>query len=312
MVKKYLNKIEKMKGKIPALKNEIFESASSGTHHNVFLSQDYVIRFRENNQEILSREAGFLKQFNHPLIPKIVWIGKTDKSVAMIEKRLQGVTIDTTWENMPKAYQARITDQIIEFLQYLKTQNKDYVYSVKTGKKYEDFFEYLIDDIKQKIDRIKKFKQADKILLELLTIVNDPKSKNLFSNAKIATIHGDLIIHNLLTDKENLTGVLDWELALFGDPDHDLFRLFYYGECAKAYHEQGIDEKFESLFMDTLIQKILDSDLIKDKALFNNKFNFTRAIFYLNALHWAVNSISPIQNIDEIISLWNKKSGAEA
>ncbi len=44
---------------------------------------------------------------------------------------------------------------------------------------------------------------------------------------------------------KKLTGVLDWELALWGDSDYDLFRLFYYQECAKAYQEQGVDHTFE-------------------------------------------------------------------
>jgi len=194
-------------------------------------------------------------------------------------------------------------------LQYQKTQTKDYIYSANTGKKYKRFLDYLTDNIRQKAATIKKFKQTNGIMKDLLLIINDPKVKNLFATqTKVVLVHGDLIIHNLLTDGKNLTGVLDWELALWGDPDYDLFRLFYYQECAKAYQEQGVDETFESDYMDRLIALILKSDLIKNEKIFQRKYQVVRAIFYLNALYWAASSDSPKKNINEIIVQWDKKS----
>lgn len=311
-MKKYLSRIEKIKKEFVILEKENFETAPSGTHHKVFLSNGYVVRFRDNNQKLLLREANFLKQLSHPLIPKVLWVGRVNKSIAMVENRLPGKTLDVLWKTTPKTNQANIIKQIIQFLQYLKIQSKDYIYSVNTGKKYNNFPDYLTDAIKQKIARIKKFKQTNKILKDLLPVTERSEVKNLFSNRKrITLVHGDLIIHNLLTDGRNLTGVLDWELALFGDSDYDLFRLFYYQECAKAYQEQGIDETFEAGYMDKLITTILKCNLIEDKKLFQRKYQFVRAIFFLNALYWTTNSDEPAKNINELIVQWNKKSGVK-
>ncbi len=131
-----------------------------------------------------------------------------------------------------------------------------------------------------------------------LLVIDKTEDRNLFCNReRIVLVYGDLIIHNLLTDSKNLTGVLDWELALFGDPSHDLFRLFYYRECAKDYQGQWIDESFEADYMDKLIIAILKSNLIKNKKLFQEKYQFARAVFFLNALYWAVNSDSPEKKI---------------
>ena len=215
-------------------------------------------------------------------------------------------------ENSIKTNQANIVKQIIKFLQYLKTQTKDYIYSVNTGEKYNNFLDYLTDNINLKISRIRKFKQANKILKDLLLIIEKSEAQNLFpDDGEITLVHGDLIIHNLLTDGKKLTGIIDWELALFGDADYDLFRIFYYQECAKAYQEQGIDEIFEADYMNKLIAAILKSNLIKDRKLFQKKYQFVRAIFYLNALYWTINSNSPKKNINEIIVKWNKKSGVK-
>lgn len=305
-MRNYLSRINKIKKEFPAIQKENFTPASDGTHHKVFLSKKYVIRFRDDNPKILSREANFLKPLNYRLIPKVLWTGKVDKLIVMVENRLPGKTINTVWKTLSKAGKANIIKQVVHFLKYLKGQTREYVYSVNTGKKYDYFSDYLTDGIKQKIVKIKKFKHTRKALKDLLVIIKQPEARKLYLNTEKTTIvHGDLIIHNLLTDGRNLTGVLDWELASFGDSDYDILRLLYYQECAKAYQEQGIDESFETDYMDKLIAAILKSDLIKNKKLFQEKYQFVRAIFFLNAIHWAANSDDPDKNINELMSQEN-------
>lgn len=308
----YLTRINKIKREFTILQKENFEVAPDGTHHKVFLSNGHAIRFRDDNSKLLLREANFLKQLNHPLIPKVLWVGRINESIAMVENRLSGKNINIVWKTLPKVNQVNIIKQVVQLLQYFKAQARDYIYSVNTGKKYNNFPNYLTDTIKQKIARIKKFKQTNRILKDLLSVIGKPEIKNSFSNrGNVTLVHGDLIIHNLLTDGRNLTGVLDWELSLFGDPDYDLFRLFYYQECAKAYQEQGIDETFEADYMNKLITAILKSNLIENKKLFQMKYQFVRAIFYLNALYWASNSDSPKKTLNELIAQWGKKSGVK-
>ena len=308
----YLSRIKKIKKKFAISEEEQFVVAPNGTHCKVFLSKNYVIRFRDDNPKLLLRESDFLKQINHILIPKILWFGEIDQLFFMIENRLPGQTINLVWKNLSTKNKKNIIRQVVEFLQYQKAQTKNYIYSVNTDKKYKGFWDYLTDGIKKKVTAIKKFEQTNEIIKDLLLIINNPEVKNLFTTqTKTVLVHGDLIIHNLLTDGKNLTGVLDWELALWGDPDYDLFRLFYYQECAKAYQEQGVDETFESDYMDKLIALILKSNLIKNKKIFQKKYQVVRAIFYLNALYWAVSSNSPKKNINEIIVQWDKKSGTK-
>lgn len=309
-MKNYISLIKKIKRQFTISEEERFVAAPNGTNYKVFISNSYVIRFRDDNPKLLLREANFLNQFNHALIPKVLWSGEINQSFFMAENRLPGETINLVWQSLPTNNKNSIIKQVVEFLRYQKTETKDYVYSVKTGKKYNNFLDYLLDGVRQKIVNIKRFEQINEILQSLSLIINDPKVKNLFKT-KNFLVHGDLIIHNLLTDGRNLTGILDWELALWGDPDYDLFRLFYYQECAKAYQEQGIDETFEADYMDKLVVAIIKSDLIKNKRKFWEKYKFTRGIFYLNALDWAASSDDQEKNINELIMQWNKKSGVK-
>jgi aminoglycoside phosphotransferase (APT) family kinase protein len=116
----------------------------------------------------------------------------------------------------------------------------------------------------------------------------------------------------MLTDNERLTGVLDWELALYGDPDYDLCRLFYYRECAQAYRKQGIDETYEAEYMDMLVEDIENSGIVGDREVFQRKYEFVRAIFFVSALYWDVRSEDPENNLEGTIDLWNiNKSRAE-
>lgn len=308
-MKNYFLRIKKIKKRFVIPIEENFTVASSGTNYKVFLSDNYVIRFRDDNPKLLLRETFFLKRLNHQLIPKILWHGKIDELFFMVENRLPGQTIDLTWKSLSSNSKKNIVKQVVEFLKYQRTITKDNIYSVKTGKKYKGFLDYLMDGVKQKIIDIKKFEQTNKILSDLSLIINNLEIKNLFTaKIKIALVHGDLIIHNLLTDGKNLTGVLDWELALFGDPDYDLFRLFYYQECAKAYQEQDVDETFEADYMNKLTMAILKSNLIENKKRFQKKYKFVRAVFFLNALYWAANSAAPEKNINELITQWGKKN----
>jgi serine/threonine protein kinase len=75
----YLLRIRKIKQKIIALKEEDFEIVQGGTHYKVFLSDNYVVRFRDDNSKLLLREVNFLKQLKHPLIPKVLWAGRINK-----------------------------------------------------------------------------------------------------------------------------------------------------------------------------------------------------------------------------------------
>jgi len=264
----YISRIAKIKKEVAILQKESFKAAPGGTHHKVFISDGYVVRFRDNNPKLLLRETNFLKQLNCPLMPKVLWVGEIDNSIAMVENRLPGKTINLAWKTLSKTSQRNIIKQIVEFIQYLKTQTNEHVYSVNTDKKYNKFLDYITDGMRKKIARIKKFKQANKTLEELLLIIEKAKVGDPFSTkGKMTLVHGDLINHNLLTDGKNLTGVIDWELALWGDPNYDLFRLFYYQECACAYQEQKIDETFEADYMNKLIAAILKTNLIENKEI---------------------------------------------
>jgi len=308
----YLKRIKIIKKEVPISTKESFRLATSGTRCTVFLSDNFVVRFRDKEPSRLKREIKLLELLKHPLIPKIVWQGKIGGKLAMIENRLPGQTLDLIWRVLPETAKNQIINDLLEFLIYLRTNHKDQIYSVKTGRHYPNFLKFLTAGLELKTEKISKNDSAKKLISEINPILKSQEAKNLFIPKLVSLVHGDLIIHNLLTDGKNLTGVLDWEFSLWGDPDYDLARIWYYHECAKAYEQAGEDETFEADFTNRLMQKIIGSKLIASQNLFLKKYNVLRAFFYLNALTWAYSSAEPEKNIAELTSNWLvKKRGRQ-
>lgn len=304
----YLKRIKIIKKEIPALTKESFKLATSGTRRTVFLSDNFVIRFRDKESDRLKREVELLHLLKHPLIPKIIWQGETNGKTVMIENRLSGQTIDLIWRSLDDVAKKQIIDDLLNFLIYLRTNSNDQVYSVNTGRYYPDFLSFLTDNFELKIKKINKYVSAKKLTKEINSILRSKEAINLFQFVSPLLVHGDLIIHNLLTDRQHLTGVLDWEFALWGDSDYDLARIWYYDECAKAYEQAGEDKTFEADFTNRLIQKIIGSKLMTNQNLFLKKYSILRAFFYLNALTWASTSATPEKNIAELTASWPVKN----
>ena len=306
--KDHLERITLLKEKLSFLKGEDFEPARSGTHYKVFLSDGYVLRFRDDDPELLFREVELLKELEHPLIPKVLWSGKIGDSPVMVENRLPGANLDLVWKDLTDDHKDNVTGQIVCFLSYLRSQTRGHMYSVKTGKKYENFSDLLTDGKEEKIEKIKEFKVAREGLKKLLSVIDNRELIKLCSDPKeVTVVHGDLINHNLILEGNNLSGVIDWELALYGDPDLDLCRLFYYHECAQDYLEKGTDDSFEANFTDKLLEKIKRSELIKDSSdTFKKKYEFIRAAFLFDALFRATKSKDSKKNTREICELIQK------
>ena len=306
-MKNYLKRIKIIKKKIPVLAKESFWRARSGTRCAVFLSDDFVIRFRDKEPDRLKREIKLLQSLKHPLIPKIIWQGKISGKPVMIENRLPGQTLDEVWRRLPETDKNRIIKDLLGFLDYLRNNHQDKIYSIKTGRHYPNFLRFLTEDLELKTKKINKDSTAENLVYKINSILKSQEAKNLFKPKSVSLVHGDLIIHNLLTDGKKLTGVLDWEFSLWGDPDYDLARIWYYHECAKAYEQAGEDDTFEADFTARLIEKIIRSKLIKNQKIFIKKYRVLRAFFYLNALDWAADSKAPKRNIAELDTLWLKK-----
>ena len=289
----------------PWLAGQVFKRASSGTRHEVYLSDQYVIRISHNDTELIRRESELLHALHHPLVPTVLWNGAVAGGCAMIERRLPGLTLDTTWRSMTADSKQRVVNEVVDFLIYLRTQTGGIFYSVSTGRRHKSAQYHLTAGLAKKLHYIERLTAARSLVADIATILR----RSIGTKIRPTLAHGDLIIHNLLTDGQKLTGVLDWEFARYTVRDYDLFRLRYYQECAAAYVVTGNDETYESDYMRQLIAAIYGAGLIKNEDEFENQYTFLRALFFLDALVWAAKSQRPEEEAAGLVVMWNKKSG---
>ena len=85
------------------------------------------------------------------------------------------------------------------------------------------------------------------------------------------------------------------------------FACFIIRSALRPTKNKVLTNRLEAEYMDELITAIFESNLIENKKLFQRKYKFVRAIFHLNALHWAANSADPEKNINELIAQRDKK-----
>ena len=291
----------------PYLSSEDFSKAKDGTHYCVFLSPKYVVRIREKGQEILHRETDLLKALDHPLIPNIIQSEKEERFSFMVENRLPGSNTNLEWKKLAGKEKDQIIKDINEFLDTIHQKEGSFFYDIQQGEQHNDLLSSLLKEAEEKIHHIEKtenYRQARDLLIEFKKRIKNEKAREKLEETKTPRlVHGDMIIHNLLTDGEKLSGVIDWELARWGDPDYDIARLMYYQECARSYYHQGKDDSFEYDFLNKLLTS-LENKINREE--FELKYIFYRSLFYLGALVWAVNSDSPGRNIKELEDDWKK------
>lgn len=276
--------------------NEVFKKAEKGTRSMVYLSDNFVIKINQNSI-ILKNEGEVLKSLNLDMAPKFIAFHEIEDYGVLIEKKLVGQAIDEAWKDVDTAHREVIVASIADTISRINQFKNDYFWSAQFQIKFLDYADLLLHKFKINQENIFKNKLSHSQFLKIADNIKEEKIKRIFSKVQPTLLHGDLIMHNILTDSKNLTGILDWEFAQYGDPFYDLARVIYYQECAKAYVEENRDEHFEYDFTSRLIER-----LRQNITLDFEKYKIIRSLFFVDTIIWALNSSAPEKNLAELQS----------
>lgn len=273
---------------------EDFQKAKKGTRSIVYFSDHFVIKINKDSA-ILKNESEILKILSLDTVPKFVGFYIIKDFGVLVEKKLEGQAIDDIWKSIDVVDKDKITADIAGTICRINQYKKGYFWSAQFDlrfKTYEDLLFYKFK-LYQKI--IFENKLSHKLFLEIADNITEEKVNKIFSKTEPILLHGDLIMHNLLTDSQRLTGILDWEYAQYGDPFYDLARVIYYQECAKAYINEDRDEHFEYDFTTRLIK-----NLSQNINLDFEKYKIIRSFFFVDTIIWALNSTDPVKHLSEL------------
>lgn len=212
-----------------------------------------------------------------------------------MEKRLLGQSIDEIWKTLKNNDKDKIIQELTDFVFKIHKVKIDYFWSVQYGKKFKSYNELLFYKFRLYERKILKNKQASMLFEKISDYIQEDKAKETFFNVTPVLVHGDLIMHNLLTDGKRLTGVLDWEYAQYGDAFYDLARVIYYQECARSYVEEERDEFFEYDFTTRLINGLQNEIKLDD-----GKYRIIRSFYFIDTIIWALNSENPEEKLSRL------------
>lgn len=273
---------------------EYFRKAEKGTRSEVYLSDSFAVKINKN-LTMLKNESDVLKSLDLNTTPAFVNFYKIKDFGVLVEKKLEGEAINDVWKNIDIIAKNKIVDDIAENIYKINQHKKNYFWIAQYDFKFRTYGDLLFYKFKSYQKRIFNNELSHRLFLEVSNNIKEENVDKIFNKIQPALLHGDLIMHNLLTDLEQLTGILDWEYAQYGDPFYDLARVIYYQECAKAYINENRDEHFEYDFTTRLTKK-----LSQNINLDFEKYKIIRSFFFIDTIIWALNSPDSEKHLFEL------------
>lgn len=292
MKRSIINIISKIKRELKI--TEKFVKAIHGTNSQVFVSENFVIKINKNLRAV-KNEYNVIKSLKSKYIPKALGFVNLKGYGIIVEKRIKGDDVQKVWKKLDLKNKTKIINDLSATITSFHRQKRDYFWSLKSNKRFNSYDKLFISRFKEYQERIFSNKTAHKLYLKIKDNLNEAKMAEVFKNVKPALIHGDLIMHNILTHGKNLTGIIDWECAQFGDPFYDLARVIYYQECARAYVDEKRDIHFEYDFTSRLINKLQKSIKFNEE-----KYKIIRSVYFIDTIIWALNSSASEKNLKKL------------
>jgi len=244
------------------------------------------------DNQLIKNEYAVIKSLKLKYIPEALDFINLSGYGVLLEKKIEGDDVQKVWRRFNLRNKAKIINDLATAVSFFHRQKQPYFWSLKSNKKFKSYDRLLLNKFKENKKRIFNNKTAYNLFLKIKSNLDEYKMVKVFKNIKPTLVHGDLIMHNILTDKRNLTGIIDWEYAQFGDSFYDLARVIYYQECAQDYIDEKRDIHFEYDFTSRLINKLQQSIKFNEE-----KYKIIRSVYFIDSIIWALNSSQSEKNL---------------
>ena len=192
---------------------------------------EYIIRINSKIEGFKKDEYAYNNFRNEIIkIPKVIEYGSFFHDYYCISKKIKGVTFQDTDENkieklLPDIF--KIMEEINKF--DIKNTTGYGVIDINTNNAFfKSWKDYLLDIFSNEYNwnLIYQKNYLDKSLLEeaILTF------KSLLPSCKETRklLHGDFGSNNVLVNNLKITGIIDWDLASYGDPLYEIANAYFW------------------------------------------------------------------------------------
>ena len=212
-----------------------------------FQKQKYIIRINEKLEGFKKDEYAY-NNFRSDIIkiPRIIEYGNFNNDYYCISERINGITFQDDSSSLINNLLAKVVNVLnsINSVDISKTTGYGVFDSTTGNANYNTWKEFLLDIFSSdyNFNLIKEKKYVDNDLLEKLF----KKYKDLikYTNETRKLYHGDFGSNNLLVEADNILGVIDWDMASYGDPLYEIANTYFWSTwllCMKrsyAYFEK--------------------------------------------------------------------------
>jgi hygromycin-B 7''-O-kinase len=151
-------------------------------------------------------------------------------------------------QKLPKSKIAIIYEQMGNYLRILHSQHSSQFGYITKGidHPHKTNEEYMLFQFKKKIKQYKEFKGSAKVAQEIMKYVT--KRKSLLTSCKMASLcHNDYHSGNVLMKGKKVTGIIDVENMVAGDPMFDIAKTFYYDIRGDSLKERAFLQGYGKL-----------------------------------------------------------------
>ncbi len=244
-----------------------------GGGRNVVLSVDgrLVLRLaRDVPVGSLLAEAEILRQLGaHTRFPTVLQAGVKDGWTYQLQRFVSGVSPIHLWSRLTEAQKRVLIARLSEDLRIMHACGRDGFGCHGEAPRIVTWRDYCAQDLADLITRaearhvLPDFTRDSRLFFDAHGVV-------LGEGRRGCLVHNDLWFGNMLVDQGELTAVLDFELAFWGEPDTDLFKFEFFCRRPEDYGCEGdfadamplMAEFYPDLFVPDVARRLDLYDLI--------------------------------------------------
>ncbi len=195
-----------------------------------FMAKDkcYVVHFRNTKESFIKADYMYKVYGDKLPIPQVVKSGKIDKVFFSISSKVKGKTISSYSASEQNIIINDVAKQFVNMSHIYIEPSKGFGLISPDGlASYKSWGEVLAEFFREDQegfykDWTKLYKQSflEKSLFQEGYLAMMELSK--YSPCTPYLVHGDFHLWNMLSDENRVTGIVDWELAMYGDFMFDL------------------------------------------------------------------------------------------
>jgi len=212
--------------------NSFWIKTSSGNRYVLRIAPNPAVPVLFYERHMMHQEPEVLQTISHRTtipVPQVVYFDKSG-SLLELDRACMLISALPGWplSDRPVRHPHRIKQRLGEYLHQLhRIRGREFGYvgshnPMSPEDTWWDAFRVMWKKLLEDIASIGAYRQRE--ILNYQSLLNDHRS--CFSGPRFASLlHMDLWFQNILTNGSEITGIIDWDHSLWGDPEMDLAQV---------------------------------------------------------------------------------------